>query len=126
MPRWHDYFAGQGYEGLILRDPSALYKPGDRVVGLQKYKAFMDAEFKVVDVLEAEGNFAGAAIYVCVTPEGRQFTVNPDGNLETRREIFRNRRRYVGKRVTVRFQNYSDDRLPRFPTRATVRERVQG
>jgi len=126
LPRWHDYFAGQGYEGLILRDPHALYKPGDRVVGLQKYKTFLDAEFRVVDVLEADGNFAGAAIYVCVTPEGRQFSVNPDGNLEARREIFRNRRRYVGKRVTVRFQNYSDDNLPRFPTRATVRERVQG
>lgn len=121
----HDDYASQGYEGLVLRSLDGEYTPGHRSGTALKFKMFQDAEFLVVGVVAATGNHEGAAVFVCKGPAG-EFTVNPDGGLDVRRAIYAERKKYLGRWVKVTFQNLTDDGMPRFPTRAVVREEVEG
>ena len=45
----HDEYVEQGYEGLVLRDPSKKYKCGSRSNRMLKVKKFVDAEFEVIE-----------------------------------------------------------------------------
>lgn len=113
----HTEYVSQGYEGLIFRNLEGKYKLGRRVNDLLKYKEFEDKEFKVVDVLEGSGTESGAAIFVCITEDGKdKFNVRPRGSIEKRRQQFKNKHNYIGKSLTVRYQPLTlGDTLPRFP-----------
>jgi DNA ligase-1 len=58
----HDYeqeMLSRGYEGVMLRDPSGLYKQGRSTLkegGLMKVKKFLDAEAEIQDVIELQHN----------------------------------------------------------------------
>lgn len=112
----------QGYEGLILRNFEGQYEVGQRSVDLQKYKEFEDAEFKVVDIIDGVGRESGAAILVCETTEGKTFQVRPRGTYEMRQGMFRERNKHIGTEWTVRYQNLTDDQIPRFPVGIAPRE----
>ena len=113
----------EGHEGLMLRNPYiGGYTSGQRSEHLQKFKTFVDAEYTIVNIIEGAGKEEGAAIFVCVTAEGKEFRVRPMGAYETRREQFQQRDQFVGKRLTVIYQNLTDDGLPRFPVGKCVRE----
>ncbi len=47
--------------------------------------------------------------------------VRPEGTVEERSEMFRQGESYIGNPLTVRFQRYSDDRVPNFPVGVGVR-----
>lgn len=112
----HSEYVSQGYEGLIFRNLDGQYKLGRRVNDLLKYKEFEDEEFEVVDVLEGVGTEAGAAVFVCATKDGTRFNVRPRGSIEKRRQQFKNKKKYIGKKLTVRYQPLTrEDVLPRFP-----------
>jgi DNA ligase-1 len=111
----------QGHEGLMLRSPLGEYEIGQRSASLQKYKEFLDEEFAIVDVIEGVGREEGAAIFVCQGAGGR-FNVRPKGDYGTRQEWFRNKNALVGRQLTVRYQNLTDDGLPRFPVGIALRE----
>ena len=104
----------QGDEGLILRNIDGLYKPGHRSTDLQKYKEFCDSEFTIVGLVEGVGKEKGAAVYVCET-NGKTFLARPRGTYEERQKIFKNKKKYIGEKVTVRYQQLSDGGIPRFP-----------
>lgn len=106
-------FLDEGYEGLIARDPAALYTPG-KAQGLLKYKPFEDAEFPIVDVLEAGGKDAGTAMLVCQTPAGVRFPITPGGCRRYRMKIWRDRLDWIGKPYTVRFEGWTAYGAPRF------------
>jgi ATP-dependent DNA ligase len=112
----HAEYVAQGYEGLMFRNFDSAYKLGRRVTDLLKYKEFEDEEFKVIDVVEGTGTEAGAAVFVCVTKDGTKFTVRPRGSIEKRKMQFKNKSKYIGKNLTVRYQPLNgEDVLPRFP-----------
>lgn len=104
-----------GFEGLMVRNYSGTYKYKHRSNDLQKMKKFQDAEFIVVGVEEASGKDKGTAIFVCETDSGQQFNVRPMGTREQRREYFSNFEKYYGKLLTVKYQELTDDGIPRFP-----------
>ena len=54
--------------------------------------------------------------------DGKEFSVRPKGTREQRKEYFKNGFRYVGKKLTVIFQEYEDSGIPRFPVGKDVRE----
>ena len=111
-----------GYEGVIVRDPAAPYAVGRRSPGLLKYKLFRDDEFRIIAVVEASGKDAGTAVLRCVTKEGREFNVRPQGTREHRGHLLRDASLIIGKQLTVRFQELSDDLVPRFPIGIAVRD----
>ena len=117
----HSEYVAEGYEGLILRNVKGLYKLAHRSKDLQKYKEFLDEEFAIVGFKEGDGVEKGCVIWTCTTAEGAQFDCRPRGTREERTALFRRGTDFVGKPLTVRFQEWSDDKIPRFPVGITIR-----
>ena len=51
---------------------------------------------------------------ICKFPGG-QFTANLKFSHKVREDILKNKNQYIGKTAEVRFFEYTDDGLPRFP-----------
>jgi hypothetical protein len=115
-------FVEAGYEGIMLRNAAGVYRANYRSNDLQKYKEFMEDEYRIIDFKEGEGRDAGAVIWVCETADGKEFTARPRGTMEQRREWFNDGESYIGKNLTVVYQELTDDGKPRFPVGKCVRE----
>ena len=120
--QFHKQFVEEGYEGIIVRDGSEGYQIGHRSNQLQKYKNFTDDEFHIVDIIDGDGKFKESAIFVLKTKHGNMFNCVPEGTMEHRKEIFSNRKSYIGKKLTVRYQELSEDKVPIFPVGVGVRD----
>jgi hypothetical protein len=114
-------FVEAGYEGIMLRNAAGVYRANYRSNDLQKYKEFMEDEYRIIDFKEGEGRDAGAVIWVCETADGKEFTVRPRGTFEQRREWFNDGESYIGKNLTVVYQELTEDGKPRFPVGKAVR-----
>lgn len=119
---YHQKFVEQDYEGIIVRNTNALYLLGDRSYDVLKFKVFEDAEFRIVDVVQACGKDAGTAIFVCETAQFDKFRVRPSGTLESRRQMWLERANHIGKKLTVQYQELSDTGVPIFPVGLGVRD----
>jgi len=122
LKAWHDRFVADGKEGLIIRNKTGLYQLAARSKDLQKYKEFEDAEFKVTGFTDGEGSETGLVIWVCETSSGKSFHVRPRGTHEARAELFKEAGGYVGKMLTVRYQELTDEGIPRFPVGIAFRD----
>jgi ATP-dependent DNA ligase len=115
-------FVNEGYEGAMVRNYRGAYAIGKRSANLQKVKTFLDDEFEIVGFSEAAGNDIGTVIWECRTSEDRRFSVRPRGTREEKREYFENGDNFVGQFLTVRFQELTDDGIPRFPVGISIRD----
>lgn len=118
----HDQFVAEGYEGIMVREPHSIYEVGYRSKNLLKFKKFIDEEFKIVGCEEGHGRDAETAIFVCETTVGKRFNARPKGTLAVRKEYWDNRAGYMGKMLTVKYQEKSVDGIPRFPVGLSVRD----
>lgn len=111
--KWaHDMCVTNGFEGLIIRNANAPYAINKRSKDLQKYKEFMEDEFEIIDVLEGSGTEAGCAVFEVKNKHGQKFKSRPAGSFKTRQRWFRDRGNLVGKMLTVRYFELSDDNIP--------------
>ena len=122
VKRLHAEYVADGYEGLILRNKAGLYKVGHRSADLQKYKEFKDDEYKIVGFKEGDGLEKGCVIWLCETKDKKPFSVRPRGTHEDRAEAFKTASKQVGKKLTVRFQELTEDGIPRFPVGLAIRD----
>lgn len=122
LKKFHDKYVKMGYEGLIIRNKKGLYVEKDRSNDLLKYKEFKDDEFEIVDYKSGEGKDQNAVIWICKTKDGKVFSARPDGPAEERRKLYRNGNKYIGKMLTVKYQNLSKDGIPRFPIGIAIRD----
>jgi DNA ligase-1 len=122
LKTFHDRYVADGKEGLIIRNSAGLYQLAARSKDLQKYKEFEDGEFTVVDYTDGEGSEKGLVIWVCETEDKKQFSVRPRGTHEDRAEIFKDGDSYLGKKLTVRYQELTADGIPRFPVGIAFRD----
>jgi DNA ligase-1 len=120
---YHQQFVSQGFEGTMVRDDSEGYTIGQRSNQLQKYKDFVDAEFCILDVVEGDGRFKGAAVFVCETDKGVRFNCTPEGTMDHRRELFTTRKKHIGCWLTIRYQELSRDGVPLFPVGVDIRDK---
>lgn len=118
----HDEYVAQGYEGIMLRNKAGKYAVGHRSSDLQKFKMFLDDEYKIVGFFEGEGREAGAVIWECETADGKRFRCRPEGTLGERQELFRNGGKAIGKELSVRYQELTEDKIPRFPIGLAIRD----
>ena len=116
-----EYVAG-GYEGIMLRNVHGLYRQNYRSHDLQKYKEFVESEYPIVGFKEADGRDKGTVVWVCKTAAGREFSVRPKGSQEYRRECFQNGEQFIGKLLTVIYQELSELSVPRFPVGKAIRD----
>lgn len=115
-------FVEEGYEGAMVRNLTGSYSIGKRSADLQKVKTFLDGEYTISGFVEGTGNEAGCVVWECQTPDGQTFRVRPRGTQEARRELFENGGDYVGQQLTVRYQELTDDGVPRFPVGIAIRD----
>jgi len=118
----HAKFISQGHEGTIIRNSKGAYKLNARSNDLLKFKEFLDGEFEIISFRSAEGRDEGTVIWTCETKEGKAFDCRPRGTHAQRTEWYDNGNNYVGKLLTVRYQEFTGDGLPRFPVGITIRD----
>lgn len=114
----------EGYEGAMLRHSRAGYVNGKRADCLLKVKQFTDKEFVVVDAKPGRGKYDGMAIFTCKTEKGHDFDVLAPGTLPEKRAFWDNYKNYLGKKLTVKFFEYTtgDEPVPRFPIAKAFRD----
>jgi ATP-dependent DNA ligase len=122
MKRLHGMYTAEGYEGIMLRKRDGVYKAGYRSPELQKYKEFADAEYPIIGFKQGDGEEKGCVIWQCRTPTGLEFAVRPRGTRADRTELFANGGAYIGKLLTVRYQELTTDGVPRFPVGISFRD----
>ena len=102
------------YEGMMVRINDVGYEH-KRSKSLLKLKQFIDEEFKIVELLEGEGNNAGMVGKVkLLTKEGKEFGANMTGTWEECVEYLKVKDEYVGGEATVRYFELTPDGIPRF------------
>ena len=120
MKELHGQYVADGFEGLMLRNKEGPYT-NNRSIHLQKYKEFFDMECQIVGYKQGEGLEEGCVMWIC-TVDGKQFSCRPRGTREERQDMFRNGNSYIGKMLTVRYQEKTDEGLLRFPVGISIRD----
>lgn len=105
-------FLEEGYEGLMWRDPKAVYGVGERSWGLIKVKDVLEEEFEIIGMEEATGRDAGTAIFVMQTEDGVVFKARPMGSRGLRAKYLQEVESIKGEMATVRFQQWTDEGKP--------------
>lgn len=119
----HDKWVAEGYEGVIIRNKKGGYSFKHRSHNLQKYKEFIDEEFEIVGGYEGKGtSFEGCVTFECKAANGRIFGCVPKGSMEYKRELWNDLPNLIGKLLTVRYQELSDDGVPIFPVGLAIRD----
>ena len=117
----HDSFIVDMYEGSILRNVSSTYE-FNRSKNLQKYKTFLEDEFQIIGFKEGTGLDSGTVIWRCKTTDNKEFDVRPIGTVEERKLFFKEATNYVGKSLTVTYQELSEYGIPRFGVGKCIRD----
>ena len=102
-----DQFINLGFEGLILRNPSAEYQFGKRNQAMFKFKKVDDGKFIIVDI-KSEHKRSDLPLFVLrndINDELFECSINKPQDVQ--REIFANKENYIGKYMIVEFRNRS-------------------
>jgi len=123
LQKLHELYLALKYEGSIIRNREGLYKQDFRSQDLQKYKDFMDDEFMIIGASEGKGRAEGTVIWRCsISNTDKVFDVRPKGTEKMRRLWWKYKDGHIGKMLTVRYQNLSDDGIPIFPVGLGIRD----
>lgn len=105
-------FEDKGYEGLIFRYPDGLYNTKSlHVTDVFKYKSFIDEEFEIVGAKEGKGTEKGKVVWKCKNNNG-EFDVRMMGTKEECVQMYKDRKKHIGKMLTVRYQEMSPKGIP--------------
>ena len=117
-----DEYIKNGYEGIIIRNKNGKYKENSRSSDLQKYKDFLDREYEIIGFKKGKGVEDGCVVWICKTKDEKKFNVRPLGKLDERRKTYTSADKYVGKMLTVKYQELTPDNIPRFPVGISIRD----
>ena len=117
---FHTTLTSLGYEGVMIRIINSPYE-NKRSKFLLKYKHFLDEEFEIVGVEEGKGNRSEMAGNIVLRlKDGRTFCAGLVGGIEYYKELLKNKRLLIGKKATIRYQNLTEDGMPRFPVAVNI------
>ena len=120
-----------GFEGSIIRFGDAPYKCNGRSSNLLKYKDFQDIDAEIVDIVPAEQRPEWGVPVLKYTNQKVSgvntytFRAGLRYSHEDRKEFLTNKEKYIGKIANIRFFEYTDDGLPRFPVMVGIRADLQ-
>jgi len=122
---YHDQCVQDGYEGGMLKNKNGIYLFQYNSNDLEKVKEFEDEEFEIVGGKEGTGTDEGCVIYRCITTEGKEFDARPRGSVEDRKQMLINLPNDIGKPLTIRFAEWSEDGIPLQPVGIPEAEAVR-
>jgi DNA ligase OB-like domain len=137
IQRAHDYFVSLGYEGSMIKKYSNGATKGTKSyiesqylfgkgIHILKYKYFTTKEAKCVEVRNSKGREEGCALLILENESGKRFSVRMKGGFDRRREWLQNPNLVLNKPVTYKYQELTDDGIPRFPIGLEVRDYEPG
>lgn len=101
--KYRDEFIGLGFEGLILRNPSADYQYGRRRVGyMEKFKSATDGKFLILDIYK-EPKRELPIIFCQNDVNTAKFETRLSATHEYQQMILRDKHLYIGKYLFVEF-----------------------
>lgn len=111
----------KGYEGQMVRIDDAKYE-NKRTNQLLKRKTFKDEEYVILDIEEGTGNRSGmAGSMVFKTDDGKIFRANIMGGFDTYKDLWENKKQYIGEKATVKYFQITPDGVPRFGCVSAIR-----
>ena len=110
-----------GYEGTIVRWGDAGYKSKSRSSNLLKYKDFQDLACLIVDVIPSVKRPEQGQFICEFTEKNVEFGCGMKFSHKEREDILTNATDYIGKTAEIRFFEYSEDGIPRFPVCVGIR-----
>ena len=122
MMKLHNQYVSEGWEGLVIRDPDALYRPNGRTNDMIKIKIYKDDCFRVIG---KEAGLRGSEdmVFIMEMPDGRTFKAKPFGDREQKEEYWNNfETHYKGHIGECKFFYYSDDGIPLQPAFKAFRD----
>ena len=120
IQKLHDKYVGEGFEGIVIRDPSKVYNFGGRTNAMIKVKMYKDAEFKIVGY--EDGLRPEDMVFVCETELGIKFEAKPMGPRELKYEYLDRMDEIIGKMATVKYFYLSDEGVPLQPVLKAIRD----
>ena len=127
LKKYHEKFLSEGYEGSIVRWGNEGYKANGRSSNLLKYKDFQDITATIIDIEPAEQRPEWGVPVLKYSNQkltGKNefiFRAGMKYSHEERKEFLLNKKKYIGKTAEIRFFEYSEDGIPRFPIMVGIR-----
>ncbi len=125
MLKLHNDYVSEGWEGLVVRDPSRPYKPNGRTNDMIKIKVYKDDCFKVIG---KEAGLRGSEdmVFIMQMSDGRTFKAKPFGDRAQKEEYWNNfEEKYEGHIGECKFFYYSDDGIPLQPAFKAFRNDIE-
>ena len=112
IDKFYGEYTTAGYEGQMIRQDTAYeFK---RTKNLLKRKEFITEEYKVVEIQEGNGNWAGyAKRFILELADGTQFSSGVRGSQEKLAQLLKDKDTINW--ATCRYFELSNDGVPRFP-----------
>lgn len=123
MKKLHDDWVSEGWEGVVIRDPNIVYKPGARGNQMLKIKNYIDAEYRIIGL--TEGLREEDMCFLMETEEGQQFNCKPMGDRAQKQWYRANIDSLIGKMATIKYFEMSGKEgsmIPQQPVLISVRD----
>ena len=123
IKKLHDKWVSEGWEGLVIRDPDIVYKPGGRGNQMIKVKEYKDSEYEIIGL--SEGLREEDMCFVMTTPDGQQFNCIPIGDRNQKQWYREHIDELVGKMATVKYFEMSGkegSQIPQQPVLIAIRD----
>lgn len=112
----HSKFLSDGYEGSILRHGDKGYKVNGRCDSLLKFKDFIDIALPIMDIVPGDQRpEEGYPTFYWEGAVDDTLTTGMKFSHKERKEFLENKENYIGQTAEIRFFEYSDTGVPRFP-----------
>lgn len=115
----HAQNLANGFEGTMVRWGNEPYKINGRSSNLLKYKDFLDRACEIVDIEPAKDRPTwGVPVFEI---DGKRFRAGMKFSHAEREEFLAHKQKYIGQIGELRFFEYSEDGIPRFPVMVGIR-----
>jgi ATP-dependent DNA ligase len=98
----------EGYEGTIVRNKKGIYQSGKKSQNVFRSKEFKTKLFKIVGANEGKGNEKGTVIWKLKCGH-KTFTAKPTGTKEERQKLYKNRHKYIGLQIPIKYYKINSD-----------------
>lgn len=113
-----DNYVKQGFEGIIMRNPSGPYKlstgKGQRSSDLLKLKPSEKEFVRVLDIGIKKQTSKVSIVISCMDSKGIVFSVTGSGKEEYRTKLLQNKDLYLGKSLLISYDSKTKTGKPRF------------